>query len=154
MTVAELPAPLTKGKRWAKNAAEREQQIHGEAVAIKVRRPELFADLLQSKTPACQRGFRFCSFSHFSHPCSGKPRESCTRRIRALRIALSGFTQSMSAGENTSPTLRETRWHRGILSHVSSPKFMLCCIQHREQDVCTLQVAHRMPIQLQFQPLC
>ena len=77
MTVAELPAPLTKGKRWAKNAAEREQQIHSEAVAIKVRRPELFADLLQSKTPACQRGFRFCSFDHFSDLCSGKPRESC-----------------------------------------------------------------------------
>ncbi|CAE7251750.1 VPS60-1 [Symbiodinium sp. CCMP2456] len=41
MTVAELPAPLTKGKRWAKNAAEREQQIQSEAIAIKVLLPDV-----------------------------------------------------------------------------------------------------------------
>ena len=67
MTVAELPAPLTKGKRWAKNAAEREQQIQSEAIAIQVWHPKLCGDLLQCKTLAWQRGFRLCSLGQANH---------------------------------------------------------------------------------------
>ena len=41
MTLAELPAPLTRGKRWAKHAAERDQQIQNEIIAIKVLLPNM-----------------------------------------------------------------------------------------------------------------
>ena len=41
MMFAEPPAPLTRSKRWAKHAAERDQQIQSEAIAIKVLLPDM-----------------------------------------------------------------------------------------------------------------